>query len=72
MAEFENLNPYLKLEFLEALSAQDLKDQLSQIKTPINILHMYAVGARHICWFLTEAKINKIKKEKKNGNSSRL
>ena len=72
MAEFENLNPYVKLEFLEGQSADELKNQLSQIRTPINILHMYAVGSRHFCWFLAQDKINKIKKGNKNGNSSRL
>lgn len=68
MVEFENLNPYRKLEYLEGLSAEDLKKQLSQIKTPINILYIYAAGNRHFCWFLTQDKINKIKKDKKNGN----
>ncbi|RTL05194.1 hypothetical protein EKK58_08580 [Candidatus Dependentiae bacterium] len=69
MAEFENLNPYQKLDYLEAQGAEELKTQLLQIKTPINIISMYAVGSRHICWILTQDKINKIKKDKKNGNS---
>ena len=64
---FENLNPYLNLDFLEGKSAQELKELMLQIKNPIRILSIYSVGSRHVCWFLTDVKINKIKKGNKNG-----
>jgi len=72
MMQFEDLNPYSKLEYLEAQGAEELKSQLHSIKTPIRIVSMYSVGARHIVWFLTQDKINKIKKDKSNGSSSKI
>ncbi len=62
---FENLNNYSQnLTFLEGLSAQELLDQIKQIKLPVQILSIYAVGSKHVAWIVTTAKINKVKKEK--------
>lgn len=64
MAEFANLNNYQKIEFLVGDSPEDLKAQLIQIKTPLNILSMYSSGNKHYVWFLSDAKINKVFKKK--------
>lgn len=67
---FSNLNPYGGLQFLVGNSPEQLVEQLAQIKTPIKIISMYAMGQNHIVWFLADVKINKVKKGNKNGNSS--
>ena len=62
---FENLNNVgQNLDFLEGQSAKELLDQIKQIKLPIQIISMYAVGSRHFAWILTTAKINKVTKGK--------
>lgn len=61
---FENLNQYANIEFLTASSPEELKAQILQIKTPIRIVQMYAAGTRHVVWFQTSDKINKVKKGK--------
>lgn len=62
MEGFENLNNYQNLEFLVGSSPEELKDQILQIKTPIEIIAIYAVGARHVAWLRTHDKIVKKKK----------
>ena len=66
--EFSNLNPYGGIQFLVGNSPEELMAQLTQIKSPIKIVSMYASGQNHCVWFLAEVKINKIKKGNKNGN----
>ena len=62
---FENLNNISQnLTFLEGQSAQELLDQIKQIRLPIQIISMYAVGSRHFAWIVTTAKINKVTKGK--------
>lgn len=61
---FENLNSYENLDFLIGESAEDLKKQLNSIRSHIQIISIYATGARHICWFYTKTKINKKPKGK--------
>jgi hypothetical protein len=62
---FENLNAQgQNLNFLEGNSAQELLDQIKQIKLPIQIMSMYAVGSRHFVWFISTANIKKITKGK--------
>jgi len=63
---FDNLNQVgLGLEFLEALSAEELKKQIQSITLPTKIISIYAIGSRHIAWIQTTAKVQKIKKDKK-------
>lgn len=62
---FDNLNNLShNFTFLEGQSAQELLDQIKQIKLPVQIVSMYAVGTRHYAWIITTAKINKITKGK--------
>lgn len=72
MAEFENLNTYRNIDFLQADSADDLKAQLLKITSPMRILHIYSAGSKHFAWILSDVKINKIKKGNKNGFSSKI
>lgn len=72
MAAFENLNSYRNIEFLQADSAEDLKSQLLQITLPIALITIYAAGSKHYAWIKTDAKINKNKKDRKNGFSSKI
>lgn len=65
--EFENLNPLAKLEFLEGASPEELKAQLLQIRSPINLVAITAAGTKHYAWFLTQDKIKKVTKGIKNG-----
>ena len=62
--EFANLNNYSQIEFLTGDSPEQLKAQLLEIKSPIKILHMYSSGSKHYVWFLSQDKINKVKKRK--------
>lgn len=69
---FENLNSNSDLlNFLVGNSPEELLNQIKQIRLPTDILAIYAVGSRHICWFRTTAKIKKVK-GKQNGNSSEV
>lgn len=70
--EFGNLSPYGGLEFLSGNSPEELQRQLKSIRSPIKILSMYASGQNHYVWFLTDVKINKLKKGKSNGSSSEI
>lgn len=64
MAEFENLNTYRNLQVLTGDSADDLRNQLLKITSPMRILHIYSAGSKHYAWILSDVKINKIKKGK--------
>lgn len=69
---FSNLNPYGGIQFLVGNSPEELIKQITQIRSPIKIVSMYASGQNHIVWFLSDVKINKVKKDNKNGNSSKI
>lgn len=61
---FDNLNSNAEnLNFFVSDSAQEMLDLIKQVRLPMNIVSMYAVGTKHYCWFRTTAKI--IKKTKK-------
>lgn len=61
---FSNLNPYENLQFFVGNSPEEISTQLAQIKSSIKIVSMYSSGQNHYVWFLTDTKINKIKKGK--------
>ena len=65
----DNLSSYPYLNFLEGKSAEDLKDQLVQIRLPFKIISIYSVGLRHYAWVSLTKQIKKIKQENKNGSN---
>jgi len=75
MAEelFDSLNTLTGLNYIVADSAEDLRKQLLAIHMPVSTLGFYAVGSKHVAWFLTSAKIKKVEKksEVKNGKRNR-
>jgi hypothetical protein len=56
---FENLNNLQKVQFLSALSPDDLQAQIKSIRYPMALLSIYFANGRHVAWFLTDAKIVK-------------
>lgn len=69
---FDSLNSDSEsLNYFVGLSADEIIAQLRQIRLPVKIISMYAVGSRHYCWFQTSAKIKKVK-GKQNGNSTEI
>jgi len=57
---FENLNNIgSNLNYFVGNSADEILDQVKQIKLPVQVVSMYAVGAKHFIWFITTAKITK-------------
>lgn len=62
MEGFENLNGYQNIEFLVGSSPEELKAQILQIKGQLEIITIYAIGARHVAWVRTYDKIVKKKK----------
>lgn len=62
---FDNLNINSdNLQYFSADSAEELKSMISKVRLPLKIVSIYAVGNKHVAWFLTSAKIVKKKKEK--------
>lgn len=64
---FSNLNPYDRMQFFVGNSPEELIGQISQVKSPIKIISMYASGPNHYVWFLSDVKIKKVSKGKQNG-----
>lgn len=62
---FDSLNSSGEnLEFLVGNSPQELLEMIRQIRLPLNIVSIYAIGSKHIAWFQTSARIIKKKKDK--------
>lgn len=62
---FENLNSTGdSLNFLTGDSPEDLLSQIKQIRMPVFIVSIYAVGSKHYAWIQTSQKLIKKKKEK--------
>lgn len=61
---FANLNdPGESLGFFQALSADKLLDQIRQVRQPLQIISIYALGGIHFVWFRTTGKIKKVSKK---------
>jgi hypothetical protein len=54
-----NLNPYFKLSVLSARTADDLAAQLSALRMPFKILHMYFGNSRHYAYIAGDHRITK-------------
>jgi hypothetical protein len=59
----DNLSGF-KIQYLVGESAEDLRDQFTQIKIPYRIISIYGSGSRHYAWINTTMAI-KIKKKNK-------
>ena len=60
---FANLNGSAEtLNYLQALSADKLLEQIKQIRQPIEIISIYATGQIHFAWIRTHGKIKKVSK----------
>lgn len=59
----ENLSYYSNLEFLVANGAQELLDQIRQIKLPCQIIAMYPVGSKHYAWIKPTGKLKKVQQK---------
>jgi len=55
----------LNAQFLMAESADELQGLLSQIRTPIKLITIYASGSRHYAWFNSSTTIKKKRVAKK-------
>jgi len=53
------------LDYLQALSAERLLEQIKQIKHPIQIIAIYAQGSTHFAWVRVQGKIKKVQKKGK-------
>lgn len=64
---FDSLNNLKdSLNFLTGNSPEELELMLKQINLPVQIISIYSSGSKHYAWFITTAKIKKVK-EKSNG-----
>lgn len=59
---FSSLNPYEKLDFLEASTPQELLKMIQAYSGQIKILTIYSVGTNHIAW--VQHGFQKLKKGK--------
>jgi hypothetical protein len=58
-----NLSGYAGLDYFESKDLQGLKDQLSQIKLPYEIVAMYYADKKHVAWLNLSRPVKKIKKQ---------
>lgn len=69
MIEFSSLNPYDTLEAVYGDSPQDLINQLRAIRTPIKIVAIVHLGARHVAYIMGDIRTSTIRKKGiKNGS----
>ena len=51
------LNKFGSVNFLVGDSAKELKEQLSQISQPFNLITIYPQGSKHYAWIFGDVKV---------------
>lgn len=61
---FTSINPLSEnLNFLVGNSPEELEKMIKQITLPVQIISIYSSGSKHYAWFITTAKIKKVKEK---------
>jgi len=63
MVIFDSLNQYQSLEQITANSPEELVIALKQIRTPITIVAIVALGARHVAYIMGDIRKNEPKQK---------